>query len=387
MTGIDPTGPAARRFPLMARPRPACPPLHQRVADLRDRAHAAERDSDMAAASAVHNLAALLASDVGLPDLARQWCHRHATVYLHAGPLSAKAAIRALEPLVNLARLHIRDGNGERAFTLLDALYTAVTSRADTTIDGIALPAATLTACPDAHQEVRRWLWAVLLATGARALASAGRWDDACTQLHRHKGIGRRIFDGRQVAVLARATAGDTDGALALLADTLPGEPWENAVTACLTALCHQHTDQPTDRSIATLLGRYRQLDTSPGLAVFHTRLGLSVIDATGGIEHRAARRIATDLLHQATTARDGYTARELLGHDGCVSMLTNHQAHDLAETVNACALGSRAIPAPLQADLSAALDTGEAVLTRALKHQLAQPSSSSIPTSRPPQV
>ncbi|MGH3693528.1 MAG: hypothetical protein ACRDRX_05950, partial [Pseudonocardiaceae bacterium] len=281
-------------------------------------------------------------------------------------------AIRALEPLVNLARLHIRDGNGEHAVTLLDALYTAVSSRADTTIDGIPVPAATLTASPDAHQEVRRWLWAVLLATGARALASAGRWNQAYTQLHRHKGIGRRIFDGRQVAVLARATAGDTAGALALLADTIPGEPWENAVTACLTTLCRQHTDQPTDRDIATLLDCYRQLDTSPGLVVFHTRLGLCVIDATGDIAHRAARRIAADLLHRATTAPDGYTARDLLAHDGCVSALTDRQAHDLAETVNACALGSRAIPAPLQDDLSAALDTSEAVLTRTLKHRSA---------------
>ncbi|MGH3793646.1 MAG: hypothetical protein ACRDSP_02030 [Pseudonocardiaceae bacterium] len=366
---MDPTGPIARRFPLMARPRPACAPLHQRVADLCDRAHAAEQANDMAAASAVHNLAALLASDVGLPDLARQWCHRHAMVYLHARPLSAKAAIRALEPLVNLARLHIRDDNGERAYTLLDALYTAVASRANSTIDGIAVPAASLTVSPDAHQEVRRWLWAVLLATGARALARAGRWNQACTQLHRYKGIGRRIFDGRQVAVLARATAGDNGGALTLLADTLPGEPWESAVAACLTALCRQHTDQPTDRDIAALLDHYRQLDTSPGLAVFHTRLGLSAIDAIGGIEHRAARRIAADLLHRASTARDGYTARDILGHDGCVSVLTDRQAHDLAETVNACALGSRALPAPLQAELSAALDTAEAVLTRTLKH------------------
>jgi len=364
---MDPTGPTARRFPLIARPRPACVPLHQRVADLRERAQAAERDSDMAAASAVHNLAALLASDVGLPDLARQCCHRHTMVYLRARPLDAKAAIRALEPLVNLARLHIRDGHGEHAFTLLDTFYTAVASRADTTLDGIPLPAATLTASPDAHQELRRWLWAVLLATGARALARAGHWNQACTQLHRHKGIGRRLFDGRQVAVLARATAGDTHSALALLADTLPGEPWENAVTACLTALCRQHTDQPADPD--TLLDRYQHLDTHPGLAVFHTRLGLSIIDATGDIEHPAARRITADLLHRATTTPDGYTARDLLHHDGCASVLTDHQTHHLTETVHACALGSRAIPAPLQADLTAALDNSEAVLTRTLKH------------------
>lgn len=64
-----PTGQFARRFPLVARPCPACLPLVRRVADLCERAHQAERDSDLAAASAVHNLAALLASDCGLPQL------------------------------------------------------------------------------------------------------------------------------------------------------------------------------------------------------------------------------------------------------------------------------------------------------------------------------
>jgi hypothetical protein len=87
---MDPTGQFARRFPLVARPRPACIPLTRRVADLCDRAQVADRDSDLAAASAVHNLAALLASDCGLPNLARQWCHRQANLYLRAHPLHAQ---------------------------------------------------------------------------------------------------------------------------------------------------------------------------------------------------------------------------------------------------------------------------------------------------------
>ncbi|WP_326599218.1 hypothetical protein [Streptomyces sp. NBC_01803] len=251
-------------FPLVARPRPACTPLHQRVADLCDRARAADQNSDTGEASAVFNLSALLASDVGLPDLARHWCHRHANVYLRAHPLDAKATRRALEPLVNLVRLHIRDGDGERAFTLIESLFTAVNTRTGTTIDGITIPAATLTTSSEAHQDVRKWLWAVLLSTGSRALAVAGRWDDAHTQLRRYKGIGRRILDGRQVAVLAHATAGDHSGALALLEDTTPGEPWENAVTTCLTALCRHHAQQPTDHDLAALLDRYQHLDRAP---------------------------------------------------------------------------------------------------------------------------
>jgi len=60
----------------------------------------------------------------------------------------------------------------------------------------------------------------VLLATGARALAVAGRWEDAYARLCGYQGIGRRMLDGRQVVVIAHAASGDTDGALALLGAT-----------------------------------------------------------------------------------------------------------------------------------------------------------------------
>jgi hypothetical protein len=366
---MDPTGPTARRFPLLARPRPACTPLEQRVTELVGRAHAADRDDNTAAASAVHNLAALLASDCRLPDLARQWCRRHAEVYLRARPLDARATRGALEPLVNLARLRIRDGEGQRAFDMLEALFAAVADRADTAIDGVAVPAATLFASPEDHREVRRWLWARLLATGARALADAGRWNDAHARLSRYNGVGRRILDGRQVAVIARATSGDPDGALALLGDTVPGEPWENAVTACLTALCRRDAGRPADRDVATLLDRCRRLAPGPGLAVFHTRLGLSAIDAAGDVGHPAARRIAADVIHRVTATRDGYAARDLLAHDVVASLLTPSQAGDLKEVVEACALGSRTIPLPLRADITAALGASETVLTRTLVH------------------
>jgi multiple sugar transport system permease protein len=43
-----------------------------------------------------------IASDCGLPDLARSLCHRQADVYLHARPLNAQAARYALEPLVRV---------------------------------------------------------------------------------------------------------------------------------------------------------------------------------------------------------------------------------------------------------------------------------------------
>jgi hypothetical protein len=76
----------ARRFPLVARSRPACTPLETRVGAVCALADSAERGGNQASASAVYNQVALLASDVGLPNLARAWCHRRADAYLRAHP-------------------------------------------------------------------------------------------------------------------------------------------------------------------------------------------------------------------------------------------------------------------------------------------------------------
>jgi hypothetical protein len=322
-------------------------------------------------ASAVYNQAALLASDVGLPGLARQWCHQHADTYLRARPLGAQAARQALEPLVNLARLHTRDGHGDQAHQLLDTLNDAVTSRTDTVIDGLLIPAATLTATDNDHWQLRKWLWTVLLADGARALTSAGRWQDAHIHLKQHKGIGRRMLDGRQVAVIALVTAGEADGALALLAETIPGDPREDAVTSCLVVLCRRRADRLVDRDIATMLERHQQLHRltplNVSLTVFHTRLGLTVIDAAGVVEHPIGYQVAADLIHRTKVSRDGYAAREMLAHDGCAAMLSNDQSSDLAEVLEASALGRKHIPPELSAELSAALATSKAVLLRTL--------------------
>ncbi|MFC0862225.1 hypothetical protein ACFHYQ_07940 [Sphaerimonospora cavernae] len=362
---MNPTGPIAHRFPLVARPRPACTPLDNRVDALCALARTAEQDNDPASASAVFNQAALLASDIGLPDLARAWCHRHAGVYLQACPLGGRARY-ALEPLVNLARLHIRDGNGDAALDLLATLYDAVTSQADTTVDGLPVPASTLTTTPGEHQELRQWLWTVHLADGARALTRAGRWRDALTHMERHNGIGRRMLDGRQVAVIAAATAGDTGGALTLLADTAPGEAWENAVTACLRVLCGQAADRPIDQDLAVMLDLYRQFTPGSGLAVFETRLGLSVVDAAGVVDDLAAQAVAVTLVQRTVGSGDGYAAREVLGHDGCSGMLADGQARVLAELVEACALDRRKLPTGSENELSAALDISEGIIRRA---------------------
>ncbi|AEW92487.1 MULTISPECIES: hypothetical protein [Streptomycetaceae] len=356
-----------RRFPLVARPRPNCPPLRMRTDELCALAEAADRDDSLPLASAVHNQAALLASDVGLPELARAWCRRHAEVYLRAVPLSAATARQALEPLVNLGRLQVRDGAAAHAVRLLDAVYEAVATGRPTEVDGVALPAAELTATEGDHDAVVRWLSGVRLADAVRALIGLGRWQDAEARLRRQGAVGARMSEGRQVAVVCRVLAGDAEGALALVGRTVAGEPWEAAVTACLAALCRRADGHPAAADADAALDACRRLDLPPRLTVFATRLALTAVDVSGGTGHPGARDLAHDLLDRTTGRRDGYAAREVLGHPGCAVFMTEHQLKELTDTVDACGLGHGSLPAASQAALSTALETAEAVIARVL--------------------
>lgn len=362
---MEPASYVLRRFPLVARPRPAAKALTIRVDGLCALADRADRENDLAAASAVYNQAALIASDCGQPELARQWCHEHADAYLHALPLGAQAAQYALEPLVNLARLHIRDGNGDAALRLLSDLFQAVSSRTDALIDGYQLPASKLTRTTDDHREVRQWLWGVLLADGARALTSAGRWQEAYDHLQRHNGIGQRMLDGRQVAVIAHATAGEIEQARTIVAETARGEPWEEAVTACLAYLCTRAAGEPADAYLDALLRSYRRLTLTPSLAVFHTRLGLTVLEAADGVDHPGVRSLTAELINQAVAFNDAHVARELLGHSGIRAVV---DAQDEAELVTILQAGGTAggrLPCVAHERLLHALAVSRAVIQR----------------------
>ncbi|MGC4856432.1 hypothetical protein ACLQ24_24420 [Micromonospora sp. DT4] len=329
------------------------------MADLRRRAADAARDHDAAAATAVFNLAALLASDCGRPDLAHQWSARLARAALANPPQEFRAASNSLEPIINLARLRTRARDGAGAWAILEKLYRAVTSRTDITIDGIAVPASRLVDDRTEHRELCQWLWAVLLSSGSHALAVAGKWDDAYRRLNQHHGIGRRMLDGRQITVIAHTLAGRHSQASALLHNTQPGELWEQAVTACLTLLC-----QPDATSIerSHAVHAYQALNPAEaGLAVFHTRLGLSLIDALGGIHQPTARPIAAGLLEQVI--RDGYAARDILDHAGCRNILTPRQVEQFTDVVAVCGLDAGVVPDPLQAELADALGIAERIV------------------------
>jgi hypothetical protein len=361
----------ARRFPLVARARPACEPLEVRVREVSDLARAAgsAADSDpLPIAATAHNKAALIASDCGMSELARSLCWRQHHVYLRSRPLPASAARFALEPLVNLARLLIRGGDGQSAHRMLDALYRAVTSRADVVIDGTPLSFRDLTDSVEAHRVVGRWLWTVFLADGIRALVGAGRWEQALEHAQQLGGVGVRLLDGRQIAIVARCLAGDPGFALALLEASAAPTTWERCVAACLNVFCLTHGSRPVTDAVAEMVAHYLNLEQAAGLHVSHVRLGLAVIDLVGAVDQPAARRIARRLVGQVIAVGDAYAARATLSHARCRAHVTDSEQQALSVIVQAAGLDRGAMPDQRMAALMSAVGTSEWAVARHLK-------------------
>ncbi|MFI1392992.1 hypothetical protein [Streptomyces griseoaurantiacus] len=317
-------------------------------------------------ASTVYNQAALLASDVGIPDLARTLCHRHAAAYLHAAPLPGATAIRALEPLVNLARLRIRAGQAEEARAAFQHLFEAVSTKSSAEIEGIAIPVE-LVATSEDREELRVWLWNVLLADGTRALTAANRWPEALAHVEAHRGIGRRMLDGRQVAVVTALVGGDFHRADSLLRDTEVGEPWENAVTGCLTALCRRAWGQPWRQNGRELTTTYLGRSYGSDLVVFDTRLGLTTLDLIGTVDGSDARRVAAELHRRILRATDGHAAREALQHPLFTAHITESGRRACRALLDASTVRASKLPNELSDHLAAAVNESERVLSLAL--------------------
>jgi len=268
----------------VARPRipsiPAATRLRE-IVDLIDGATAGAANPTTLIAIA-HNKAALLASDHGLSQLARELCCRHHDRYTSLRPWTAPLARLALEPLINLARLDIRDGHADDAVALLTALWRGVEAGDDAVIRGRAVRVDDLDRGSKDWKDLRLWLWTLVLSEGIRALSAAGRWSDALAHAQRHSGIGRRLLDGRQVAVLAHVAAGDHSIAERLIAESDVREPWEHAVAAALAAIDRGAVATYAERT-ATMVARYLDIDLDLSYTAFVDLLGLAVVDLAGG--------------------------------------------------------------------------------------------------------
>jgi len=369
----------ADRFPLLPRTRPPGQALHLRVEEIHRLACSASQGPDelrLSSAAEALNKAALLASDCGLVDLAHQLCWRQFDIFQAATPLTVKTAKLALQPIVNLGRLATRSGDGTRAYQIFENTYHAVRTPAATQIDGRDIDFRHFVNQTQECQELRRFLWTILLADGTRALTTAGRWADALQHIEQYKGIGKRMLDGRQVAILARCTIGDHDAAIHLLDESCAPDPWEQAVATCLRTLCLRIANQPADTSAAAMVGAYLRLEPSPEHRVFRTRLGLCVTDLAADTQRAATLQVIDRVIREAVADTDAYSASDLLSHQLCRSTMAQADKDALAAIVESSGFNCGTMPATLLDDLLSSVKTSQTQLAQLLAPDTHYPST-----------
>lgn len=353
------TSTALSRFPLVPRKRPLAKPLEARVARLVGLAENAHRDRDAHTASIVFNGAALVASDCADAELARVWCRRHAALYLNHAPLDSHTARYALEPVVNLARLHVRVGNGAVAHRILTDLYHVITSNTPAVIDGLEI---THDHIPTHSGQLQSWLRDVMLADGTRALTLAGHWDAALAHVRRHTAISATLHEGRQVAAVALTLNGDAAAASALLRDTTIEQPWQQVVRDLLQTWHASITGTESPAGADDLLRRIGEVPLEPGYPAFRTRLGLAAIDLTTEAPPSVSAwmgGLIAEILHE----QDANAAHDLLRHPH----IEVKEPDFLQRLVEASGLGLGHLPRPARDSLAAGLDLAEAAINEHL--------------------
>lgn len=350
---------AVRRFPLLGRPRPACPSLVERVTEIANIAHAAQQDGADRLNESAHalNKAALIASDCGMPDLARDLCWQHIDLYrdlFHTTghPLTVLQARYMLEPVLNLARLQIRASDGEQALQLLTAMFQTVRSDTDLVVEGHTLPLTNLTGTHQEHHKLREWVWLHLVGDGIKTLALAGRWDDAVAHAHAYRGIGLHLMEGRQATIVARCLTGDLTAARTALAESTPEQPWELQVASCLKVMCTDTDNRSANRDTAAMIEHFVERQPMPGYAAFRAQLGLTVTTLASATDPDAASCVLAQVANEVIQSGDGYAAREVLQYHGIQANVTNAQHAALTGRLNASGLGAGTLPEPLLQNL-----------------------------------
>ncbi|MFF3554592.1 hypothetical protein ACFYXL_14425 [Streptomyces tsukubensis] len=331
----------ASRVPLVRRPKAPALPLEERITHLTGLTVApagASHHDLVARASGVLNYAALIASDVGMPALATELCWRQHRTFAKAGSLTGTIAVMSLMPLINISRLLTREGDGEAAYDVLTRLYRAAQKRGTAEIHGHTVDLTALISTDADHRKVCEELWTTLLIDGARALARVGRWTEAADAMNAHRGVGNRLLDGRQIAIMALMERGLDQQALDMIDATVPIEPWETTVAALLRAHCRPAMPgldlDLVLRETTSLLAALE-----PSYSVFQTRAGLAAL----GLLHDLTDPHVTTLTDAVTTtaALDAYAAREVLHHPVARWHLTETQQQRLDAVISEAGLGN----------------------------------------------
>ncbi|MCL9762777.1 hypothetical protein [Frankia sp. AiPa1] len=360
----------------MPRPKPACGSLTERLDRLRHKAGLARNgENPLLHAAEALNLAALIASDCAMPQLARDLCWRQIYHFTTGpGPYDRTTTTLALQPLINLARLHTRDGDATTTYHLYQALLHATRSRSGLVIDGHTVPLSALVADSDDHSAIVQWVWTILLGSGLRALSQTGRWADVYHHALRHNGVGRRLLDGRQIAVLHHATTDQPAKATTLVDRSDTSEPWELAVAACLRTITRTLAGDTDDNEPSAMIDAYLAVESVHASVprTFRLHLGLIVAELlriTGQSSH-AAIVISDQLLDDAL--RDAYLARDVLAAPAGLTLTRNRQSQ-LHATIRRSNFGTPLTPGNLKILLKATHQCETALATQL--HRL-QPSA-----------
>ncbi|MEC3993640.1 hypothetical protein VSR01_08860 [Actinacidiphila sp. DG2A-62] len=351
----------ASRIPLVRRPKAPALPLDERIAHLTgltvEPAGASHHDL-VVRASGVLNYAALIASDVGMPDLAAELCWRQHKVFADARHLTGGIAVMALMPLINVSRLLTREGDAEAAYDVLTRLYHAAQKRGTAEIRGNTVDLSMLIDTEASHRKVCEELWITVLVDGARALARIGRWTEAADAMTAHRGIGNRLLDGRQIKIMSLLERGLDQEARATIDSTVPTEPWENTIAALLRVCCWPAPQPDQD----LVLQDVRALITPPDpmTAVFQTRAGLTALELVR--DHAAPdAALLKEAVAEAATL-DAHAAREVLHHT-VSTHLTSEQEQKLQAAIEKSGLDAGKLPAAHAQTLTAAVDQADAAL------------------------
>ncbi|MET8676130.1 hypothetical protein ABZW18_00610 [Streptomyces sp. NPDC004647] len=356
----------ASRIPLVRRPKAPALPLDERITHLTglavEPAGASHRDL-VARASGVLNYAALIASDVGMPDLAATLCWRQHRVFADAGNLTGDIAVMSLMPLINISRLLTREGDGEGAYDVLRRLYRAAQRRGTAEIRGNNVDLSVLIGTEADHRKVCEELWVTVLIDGARALARIGRWTEAAEAMTAHRGVGNRLLDGRQIMIMSLMERGLDQQARATIESTTPTEPWENAIAALLRIYCRPATSPTPQPELDLALQQALALiaPPDPATAAFQARVGLTALDLTRDRTSPRAALLQDVVVDVAIL--DAYAARDVLNHHLARSHLTSEQRQKLDAVLTASGLGAGNLSTAHMQALTEAVDKAEVAL------------------------
>jgi hypothetical protein len=366
---IDPA--IVGRIPLVCRPKPPGRHLAERLTDLAGLAadrSGGSHHQQVARASAVLNFAALIASDAGLADLAEELCWRQYTIFAEARHPDQNIAVMTLMPVVNIARLLIREGDGNSAYDILQQLYEAARQRGAATIRGREVDLSPWTQTTAGHRTLCTELWVTILTDGARALARSGRWTEAAQTMAAHHGIGNRLLDGRQIKILSLMEQSLRQQAAELIESSIPAEPWEHTIAAILRTCCRP-TLSPAWRADLQLTVRGAlslAAQPEPMTASFRARVGLTALDLSADQPTQLDLPLRTAIITLARS--DAYAARDILGHQPMHFHMTRQQHDELTAIITASGLGAGQLSAAHLRSITAAVRQAEGRLHKLLR-------------------